>query len=249
MSATDQPAGPPGNPLILNLGCGTKTSPAAVNIDWSFYLRLHRSRVGRALAPFLLRGYRLESFRAISGEVLLHDLRKGIPFDSGTVDAVYHSHILEHIDRDAVPGFFAEIRRVLKPGGIHRIAVPNFGRDARDYVDSLERELPNHDDMLVPLLTLSVQREAPGTSTQPPLRRRLENLLLGDARKRGLTHQWGYDHVNLRQLLEANGFVDFELSDFNQSAIPGWAGMGLEVEADGSAYKPGSMWAEARKPA
>jgi hypothetical protein len=79
--------------------------------------------------------------------------------------------------------------------------------------------------------------------------RRLENLALGDARKRGQTHQWRYDRLNLRQILEANGFVDFAVRDYNDSAIPGWDAIGLEVEHDGRPYKPGSIWAEARKPA
>ena len=232
---------------VLNLGCGTRTSAAAVNIDWSIHLRIHRSRLGRMLAPLWLRGNRREAFASLSGEVVVHDLRKGIPAETATVDAVYHSHVLEHIDREDVPAFMAEIHRVLKPGGIHRIVVPDFGRDARNYLDSLERELPNHDDMLVPLLLQSVMHEAPGTSLQSPLRRRVENLLLGDARKRGQTHQWGYDHVNLHQILEDNGFVGFRVVSPNESAIPGWAEMGLEVNPDGTIHKPGSLWAECRR--
>jgi SAM-dependent methyltransferase len=200
------------------------------------------------LAPLWLRGHRGEAFRQIKGDVVVHDLRKGIPVDSGSVDAVYHSHVLEHIDREDIPAFMAEIHRVLKPGGIHRMAVPNFGRDARDYLESLEQERPNHDDMLIPLLAQSVQREAHGTSLQSPLRRRVENLVLGDARRRGQTHQWAYDRVNLHQILEANGFVDFEVVEPNQSKIPGWVETGLEVDPDGTIYKPGSLWVEARKP-
>jgi len=143
---------------------------------------------------------------------------------------------------------FAELARVLKPGGIHRIAVPNFGRDARAYVESLDHERPNHDDTLVPLLGQAVRREAYGTSLQSPLRRRVENLVLGDARRRGETHQWGYDEVNLRQILEAAGFVEFVVAEPNESRIPGWAEIGLEVDPDGTVYKSGSLWAEARKP-
>ncbi len=56
----------------------------------------------------------------------LHDLTRGIPFKSDSVDAVYHSHFLEHIPRKKVDQFFAEVRRVLKIGGIHRIVVPGF---------------------------------------------------------------------------------------------------------------------------
>ena len=179
---------------------------------------------------------------------MLHDLSKGIPAASDTVDAVYHSHVLEHIDRNHVPAFLAEIHRVLRPGGIHRICVPNFERHVREYLASLEEERPIHDETLVPLIAQSVQREAYGTSLQAPLRRRLENLLLGDARRRGQTHQWAYDSLNLRQIVEAAGYIDFEIVTPTDSRIHGWSTMGLDTDAEGTIYKPGSIWAEAVKP-
>jgi SAM-dependent methyltransferase len=237
-----------GAPTILNLGCGTKTSAAAINIDWSIYLRLHRSKIGHLLAPLWLSPARREAFRQISGTVVVHDLSRGIPAASGIVDAVYHCHVLEHIDRPAVPAFMAEVLRVLKPGGVHRIVLPDFVAHIRNYVESLELELPDHDLAMAPLLEQSVAKEAYGTSLQGSIRRRVENMLLGDARKRGQTHQWAYDPVNLRQILEASGFVNFEVVEPNESSIPGWAETGLETNADGTVYKDGSLRVEARKP-
>lgn len=235
-------------PKILNLGCGTRTSPMAVNIDFSIALRLRSSLPGRAAARVLVRGERRELFDSIDGQIMVHDLRKGIPADTGTVDVVYHSHTLEHIDREHVPGFFTEILRVLKPGGIHRIVVPDFESAARAYLSSLDRGAPEHDVTLEPLLYQSVQREASGTSQQPPLRRRVENLLLGDARRRGQTHQWMYDRLNLQQLLEATGHVEVEHVDERTSGFPGWNDTGLDLLDDGTAYKPGSLYMEGRKP-
>lgn len=74
-------------------------------------------------------------------QVVVHDLKKGIPAPAASVDAVYHSHVLEHIDRDAVPGFFADIARVLRPGGVHRIVVPDLERYAHEYLDSWSGDL------------------------------------------------------------------------------------------------------------
>ncbi len=219
-----------------------------VNIDFSPALRLRSSPVGRIAARVLVRGYRREAFDSLCGELVVHDLRKGIPAETGSVDAVYHSHALEHIDREAVPAFFAEILRVLVPGGIHRIVVPDFELGVRDYLASLERGDSAHDEALVPLLAQSVQREAFGTSLQGPVRRRIENLILGDARKRGQTHQWMYDRLNLAQALGASGFVDMTQHQAHTSAIPRWDETGLDLLPDGSPYKPGSLYMEARKP-
>src|SRR5688500_11576742 len=108
---------------ILNLGCGIKTSarPEITNIDWSMYLRLRRHPLLKAAVTLLVRGERLQRFRNLPDNLQVHDFRKGIPFESGSVDAVYHSHMLEHFDRDIAKNFLLEVKRVLKVGGIHRI--------------------------------------------------------------------------------------------------------------------------------
>lgn len=82
----------------------------------------------------VLSGSRLEQFDAIAGPVVVHDLRRGIPAGDESVDAVYHSHLLEHLDRQQVPRFLAEFRRVLKPGDVHRLVVPDLERIATRYL-------------------------------------------------------------------------------------------------------------------
>jgi len=133
-------------PTILNLGCGTRTSPMTVNIDFSIYQRLRARKGGRVVAKLLLRGERRANFEAMSDNIVVHDLRRGIPPEDNSVDAVYHSHTLEHIDRDDVPGFMAEILRVLKPAGIHRIVVPDLEPLVCAYLKDLEAESDDHRD-------------------------------------------------------------------------------------------------------
>jgi hypothetical protein len=62
--------------LVLNLGCGTKTSPRpeVINIDWSIYLRLRQGRLTKRLAPLVLRGSRLEHFRSLPERIVARDL-------------------------------------------------------------------------------------------------------------------------------------------------------------------------------
>lgn len=252
---------------VLNLGCGYQTSPRCINIDWSVPIRLKGSRLGRRIAPLVLDGERRRAYDAMDGEVLRHDLRKGIPFDSGSVDAVYHSHLLEHLDREAVPGFLAEVRRVLRPGGIHRIVVPDLERDARAYLASLDAadaaassgssgsngsggagsvDPVRHEEAVRVLIEQMVRREAYWTAQRRPARRRLENLLLGDARKRGETHQWMWDRVSLPAELVAAGFSDPRVLSNTESQIPQWRAFGLDETPTGEEYKPGSLYVEAR---
>jgi SAM-dependent methyltransferase len=235
---------------ILNLGCGTKTSPRTTNIDWSIHARLRRNPLGRRLVPLVLNEERRRLFLDMD-DVLVHDLRKGIPAPRGSADAVYHSHVLEHIDRDAVPGYLAEIRRVLKVGGVHRVVVPDLERYARDYLASLEHGLHDkkasavHDATVSQMILQMVRREAAGTSQQAPFQRRLENLLLGDARKRGETHMWMWDRVSLTEALSQAGFQEIEVVDWRTSRIPDWNELGLDRGPDGGEYKPESLYVEA----
>ena len=71
--------------------------------------------------------------------VVQHDVRRGIPFDEQQFDAVYHSHILEHLPPYMGRQLIAECFRVLKPGGVLRIVVPDLERIAKLYLTNLER--------------------------------------------------------------------------------------------------------------
>ena len=75
----------------------------------------------------------------------------------------------------------------------------------------------------------------------------MENALLGDARRRGETHQWMYDKVNLSYKLKRAGFSSTQVCSCHESQIPGWDSYGLDVTESGAEYKPGSLYMEARK--
>lgn len=47
------------------------------------------------------------------------------PLPDGSVDNIYCSHVIEHIETEHVQRFFRESLRVLKPGGILRLACPD----------------------------------------------------------------------------------------------------------------------------
>lgn len=58
------------------------------------------------------------------------DLRS-LPFANGTFDVVFASHVLEHIKEDERA--LAEIRRVLRPGGLAILPVPVIGATTVEY--------------------------------------------------------------------------------------------------------------------
>jgi predicted SAM-dependent methyltransferase len=139
-----------------------------------------------------------------------------------------------------------EVLRVLRPGGIHRIVVPDLEGLATHYLDEFGAD--GHDERVARMIEQMVRREAAGSSRQSTTRRFIENLLLGDARRRGETHQWMYDRHSLAQLLIRSGFVRPQQVDHNESAIPGWIRMDLDRNNDASPYKSSSLYMEAWKP-
>ena len=66
--------------------------------------------------------------------VICHDVTQGIPFTDDHFEMVYHSHILEHLSPQQGRELIAECYRVLKPGGILRIVVPNLEEIAQLYL-------------------------------------------------------------------------------------------------------------------
>jgi len=91
---------------LLNVGCGRTWHPDWTNID----------------------------LICMDQSVQVADICEGLPFAGQTFDAVYHSHLLEHLDVEQGQNLVAECFRVLRPEGILRIVVPDLEQIARLYL-------------------------------------------------------------------------------------------------------------------
>jgi predicted SAM-dependent methyltransferase len=125
----------------LNLGCGSQVHPEWTNVD---IMPRHPG-------------------------VINHDLNKQMPFEDESFEAVYHSHVLEHLTKEQGKAFLAECFRVLKHGGILRVVVPDLERIARLYLENLdkaeegdERASARHEWMLLELLDQMVRETSGG---------------------------------------------------------------------------------------
>jgi predicted SAM-dependent methyltransferase len=97
----------------INLGCGSTYNPDWINID----------------------------ITSTGKSVIAHDLKRGIPLTDASCEVVYHSHLIEHIRHADAVLFIQECFRVLKHGGVIRIATPVLEKICNIYLEKLAKSL------------------------------------------------------------------------------------------------------------
>jgi predicted SAM-dependent methyltransferase len=90
--------------MRLNLGSGERPLPGFVNVDTL------------ADAPHV---------------DVVADVTQPLPFEDGCAELIYAVHLLEHVATERVPAVLADWRRVLRPGGVLMLAVPDLDAIAR----------------------------------------------------------------------------------------------------------------------
>jgi SAM-dependent methyltransferase len=122
--------------MRLHLGCFDRPLDGWVNTDVTPHIWIARlpglpallHRVGR-LTPERLAQHRDGVFR----QVMFLDASRPFPFADGTVAAIFCSHLLEHLAYEDALRCLREAHRVLQPGGVVRIAVPDLDRMVAEY--------------------------------------------------------------------------------------------------------------------
>lgn len=113
----------------VNVGCGPHPLPGWVNVDNSPTLLLARLPVGRFLGPG-----RRSVWEAARRERIRFASATRLPFPNESVDSVYSSHMLEHLQREQARRFLHECKRILKPDGWLRVSVPSLSTLASEYL-------------------------------------------------------------------------------------------------------------------
>jgi SAM-dependent methyltransferase len=122
--------------LKLHLGCFDRPTRGWINTDITPHLWIARVP---GLAALLYKGgkiscRRFEEHKAgIFNNITYLDVTKRFSYRDGTFDAVFSSHLLEHLYRDQAEACVGEIFRILKRGGICRIVVPDLDKIVADY--------------------------------------------------------------------------------------------------------------------
>lgn len=139
------------------------------------------------------------------GTLLLnHDLRFGIPSAPGSLDAVYHSHMLEHLSYTDGLIFLGKIYEAMKPGGLHRILVPDLEAFSKAYV--------SNDSLLLEKYKEHVLNDGPDIYVTKAA------IFMGMLHNH--EHKSGWDWETLKWALERQGFSRVRRTLFQESDFP-----------------------------
>ncbi len=207
--------------IKVNAGCGLSPTPGWLNFDNSFSVRV-------AALPLVPSALRHTGFLGAKSGELAELAREGsirfanaaarIPCTSGSVAAVYSSHMIEHLDRAEARAFLVEVKRVLQPGGVVRIAAPDLFQLVNAYLTTGDA------DEFVAGIHMGLDRPA-------GLRGWARWTLVGPRH-----HLWMYDGGSLAQLLTAAGFEEAAVVPPGLTSIPEPGKLDLAERAAESVY-------------
>ena len=187
-----------GSNRYVQYGCGLCAPPGWTNFDASPRLRLER-------LPGLAQLAELTGRCLFPGNVAYGDIRRGLPLPDGSVDAIYASHVLEHLSRNDVVLALANTYRLLRPNGVFRMIVPDLAWRAERYVRDRAGGRSATADEFISALNIGELNRAKGANA----------LLRSTFGHSG--HLWMYDEPLMRSLLEQAGFVDIKRCTFHDS--------------------------------
>ena len=182
--------------VLLNIGSGPAVAPGWISIDGSWQARF----TGRPMAARLVAWLTGRQVGHWPAGIRCLDVRRGLPFVDSSASVVYSSHLIEHLFRDEAGALLRDALRVLVPGGICRIVVPDMRSMVQWYVEPngaapANGEAPRS-DRLMEMLGVS-------SPSAPP------RSILGAYRR--LTdfdrHKWMYDEPGLIALFRESGFA------------------------------------------
>ena len=204
--------------IRVNVGCGATPTPGFINLDNSWTVRL--APWLRFAVPLLDDQQRAFALKARAQRIRWAQATR-LPLAAGSADVVYSSHMFEHLDHAERALFLGEALRVLAPGGILRLVVPDLARIAAQYATDGDADHFVEATLLAKAKPLSLWRA----------------LLVGDRH-----HAWMYDGRSLSRLLADHGFLGPGVLAPGETTIADPGALDLCERADESVY------VEARKP-
>jgi predicted SAM-dependent methyltransferase len=153
-----------------------------------------------------------------SSSIVIHDIRRPLPFPDNSASAVYASHVLEHLYFEEGRQLMVESFRVLAAGGVLRIVVPDLRMIVEEYLgNGASKGQTSGSESLRPAdqMNQRLLMRWPTPSSSHLLYR------IYNSWQDFHSHKWMYDADSLGALFKATGFVQVEQKGCHDSRIAG----------------------------
>lgn len=186
--------------LYVQYGCGFSSPPGWANFDASLTLRWERIPIVGKLVT--------KNDQRFPASVRIGDIVKGLPLAPAQCAGVYASHVLEHLALDDFHAALENTKRLLKPGGIFRLVVPDLEWAALEYTRRLAAGDPSANQFFLEETYLGKKQGHRG------LRSLLYHALSTSA------HGWMWDETSLAYALDHHGFSRIRRCSFGDCDDP-----------------------------
>ncbi|MBN2198089.1 methyltransferase domain-containing protein, partial [Candidatus Wolfebacteria bacterium] len=198
----------------LHLGCGLNTPEGWLNVDGSWNAWLMKFSFLRKIIGKLKLIPQKQLNIAWKSDILIHDLRKLLPFNDNSFKVIYMSHLLEHFYLNEAKKLLKECFRVLKPGGILRVMVPDLEEMINNYIKKENNKEPKKEEELIAynfMKGLNIREE----------KRLTTNFFyrIYKSVKDFHSHKWMYDEESLTFYFKKVGFCGVKKKGIHKSKI------------------------------
>jgi SAM-dependent methyltransferase len=204
--------------VLVNLGCGPWAKKTCwQDYDGSWNVLASRLPFGLGCLARKLLGHKSLGFPP---HVRYLNITKRLPFADQSVDAVYFSHVLEHLHLDEGRRLLAECYRILKPDGIIRVLVPDTEYFLNNYLSKVS---------LLDAVACIELNKILGYRELTCRGNLLKRLYVSASDFH--SHKFMYDRLFLKKCLLDVGFSSIEEIHFSRSRIPEIADVEIEHRA------------------
>ncbi|HEY8154704.1 MAG TPA: methyltransferase domain-containing protein [Myxococcota bacterium] len=186
----------------VNIGCGSNFRPGFINVDYEWRPGIH----------------------------LCWDLRRKLPLPDASAEGIFTEHCLEHLTVDACAEALRDLHRILAPGGVLRVIIPDGGL----YIESYLRHRRG-EPVEFPYVDAEGRADFLRDSHYGFTPMMAVNRIF-----RGYGHLFAYDHDTIRNLLVHAGFASVEPSSFRRGRLEA-------LLIDSEVRAPQSLFVEAVK--
>jgi predicted SAM-dependent methyltransferase len=193
------------NIRAINLGCGLNPIKDFTNYDYNFFITLSKipwSKFILSRMNFVPNSYIKIIEMAKKKQISFCNAAVSIPEKKNSIDLIYSSHVLEHLDSNETDKFLSNCKEILRNEGILRLVVPDFDILVNNYLSDKD-------------VNTFIKRSCLVGDKPKNILKKLQYLIQGH----GWHHQM-FTKKSLEKVLKKNGFRSIEFFEPGSSKIP-----------------------------